>query len=74
MGGNNSGNAAMSEDDRKATLVVLVVPIDKSNNPSYEAAYRRSFLRQKLIRGWIGIAASFLFTVALFLSLIDRFF
>jgi len=54
----------------RTVIVLLCQELPKSESP--ETPYRRSFLRQKLIRGWIAIVGSLLVVAILLISLLDR--
>ena len=54
-----------------ATLIILINPECDRSSP-VDAEYHRSFLRQRLIRGWIAIFASLLALALLAISVLDR--
>jgi hypothetical protein len=54
-----------------ATLIILIKP-ECHRSSRMDAEYHRSFLRQRLIRGWIAIFASLMALALLATSVLDR--
>jgi hypothetical protein len=73
MAGQQTTNVKVRRRESARTLVVFVFPSRKGSQ-SPDTEYSRSFLRQKLIRGWIAIFSSATVLGLLITSLLGRLF